>query len=64
MNTNPRAIQIYLPDVDKEAFKHACFLCDTTMSRELRRFIREYSQNPPIPNRLYYKTTAVEDKGA
>lgn len=53
MNLNPTPIQIYLPDVDKEAFKRACFLCDTTMSRELRRFIREYSNNPPIPEREY-----------
>lgn len=55
MNLNPRPIQIYIPAEDKEAFKRACFLCDTTMSRELRRFIRQYANNPPIPKRDYYR---------
>lgn len=35
-------IKFLLPDQEKVAFKRACFMSDTTMARELRRFVREY----------------------
>jgi len=54
MNTNPVLLQLYLPADEKAAFKRACFLCDTTMSRELRKMIYQYCKNPPVPERDYY----------
>lgn len=35
-------IKLKLPEKDKAAFKRACFVTDTTMARELRRFVRWY----------------------
>lgn len=35
-------IKFDLPEQDKAAFKRACFVTDTTMARELRRFVRWY----------------------
>jgi len=51
---NPVLLQLYLPRSQKLAFKRACFLCDTTMSRELRKMIHAYCNNPPLPDRAYY----------
>jgi hypothetical protein len=42
---NPVLIQLYLDKSEKKAFKKACFQSDTTMSREIRRFVREYSKD-------------------
>lgn len=53
---NPVAVQFFVSKEEKIAFKRACFQCDTTMSRELRRFMREYSSNPPTPSRLYHSS--------
>lgn len=47
-------IQFYIPRGDKEAFIRACRACDTTMARELRRFIRSFCENPPVATRNYY----------
>lgn len=35
-------IKLKLPEQDKKRFKQACFLADTTMAQELRRFVRWY----------------------
>lgn len=54
MDDMPVLLQLYLPRREKIAFKRACFLCDTTMSREIRKMIYHYCKNPPIPDRGYY----------
>lgn len=47
-------IKIHLPEKDKAAFKRACFVTDTTMAREIRRFIwwyiRNHSPGPETPS--------------
>ncbi len=53
--SNPVVLQFYLPKEEKEAFYKNCFQADTTMSRELRRFIREFNADPPTLERLYYR---------
>jgi hypothetical protein len=53
-DTHLVTLQFYLPRGDKEAFQRACFMCDTTMSRELRRFILQFANNPPMLDRNYY----------
>ena len=52
--SNPVLLQLYLPKEEKEAFVKLCFQSDTTMSREVRRFVREFIANPPTVDRLYY----------
>jgi hypothetical protein len=37
-------IKFDLPEKDKAEFKRACFMADTTMAQELRRFIRWYTR--------------------
>ena len=49
-----KSIQIYLTPGQKEEFKKACRLRQTTMSHELRRFIRAYANTPFIEDRVYY----------
>jgi hypothetical protein len=55
---NPVALQFYASRQEKEAFKRACFVSDTTMSRELRRFIRQFAASPPGDDRLYHQPVA------
>lgn len=58
---HPVAVQFYLDREEKQAFKAACKGCDSQMSRELRRMIREFIRNPPLDDRLYYQpVSAVE----
>lgn len=52
---NPVALQFYASREEKEAFKRACFMSDTTMSRELRKFIRHFAAHPPKNDRAYYQ---------
>lgn len=52
---HPVAIQFYVDRSEKEAFKRACFISDTSMSRELRRFMRQFSANPPGDPRIYHQ---------
>lgn len=54
---NPEAIQFYLSKTEKQAFKDACWRADTSMARELRRFVRAFAVNPPKSDRLYYLTS-------
>ncbi len=42
---NDDSIQFKLNKKQKLAFKRACFLRDTTMSREFRRFIYHFCEN-------------------
>lgn len=51
---NLHAIQIYLTIDQKREFKKACRIRQTTMSAELRRFIRAYINTPFIDDRVYY----------
>lgn len=60
-DANLVTLQIYLPRSDKDAFQRACFMCDTTMSRELRRFILQFSKAPPVPDREYYFPNPYRD---
>jgi hypothetical protein len=48
------SIQIYLPISQKLEFKKSCKLRQTTMSSELRRFIRAYVNTPFVDDRIYY----------
>jgi hypothetical protein len=52
---NPVQIQFYVSREEKKAFVDACYYGDTTMSRELRRFVRELIANPPEDTRLYHQ---------
>lgn len=38
-------IKFDLPENDKAQFKRCCFMADTTMAQELRRFVRWYIRN-------------------
>lgn len=38
-------IKFDLPEQDKAQFKRTCFMSDTTMAQELRRFVRWYIRN-------------------
>ena len=48
------SIQLYLTKSQKREFKKACRQRQTTMSFELRRFIRAYISSPYVEERLYY----------
>ena len=47
-------IQFNTTKQEKRDFKKLCSKADTTMSRELRRFVRGFIDNPPTSDRLYY----------
>lgn len=53
-------IQFLVPDIEKAAFKRACFLTGTTMSRELRKFMFEYCQMSQQPDRSVYEAWLTE----
>ena len=59
VHTRPVKIEIYLEKEVKELFQHNCFKADTNMSREIRRFIREFNRNPPKDDRLYYSSPKI-----
>lgn len=49
------SIQIYLTHDQKEQFQKACKNRHSTMSAELRKFIRAYVNTPWIEERVYYQ---------
>jgi len=51
---NPAYIQIELSFELKELFKKSCKDRQTTMTFELRRFMRAYVNTPFIEDRVYY----------
>jgi hypothetical protein len=53
-SVNPVCLQFYLAKQEKDDFRKVCFQRDTTMSREIRRMIREYVNAEYIESRLYY----------
>jgi hypothetical protein len=48
------AIQFYIPKYQKLAFKRACFMRDSTMSREFRKFIFEFCKDCEEPRNDIY----------
>jgi len=53
-------IQFLVPDIEKAAFKRACKLTGTTMTRELRRFMFEYCKTADEPDRAVYESWLTE----
>jgi hypothetical protein len=49
---NPVCCQFYLAKDEKDDFKKACWQRDTTMSREIRRMIREYTYSDVAHDRF------------
>lgn len=49
------SIQIYLTPEQKLEFKKACKKRQSTMSAELRKFIRAYVNTPFVEERVYYQ---------
>lgn len=58
---HPVCVQFYVSRAEKRAFQQACRLSDTTMSREFRRFMRWFVQNPPGDDRSYYQPVTRMD---
>ncbi len=57
----PVLLQIAITKEEKRQFKKLCFQADTTMSREVRKFIRGFIDNPPVTDRLYVRRADWED---
>lgn len=55
---NPVCVQFYLAKEEKELFKRVCRIRDTTMSREIRRMVMDYSREDYKIGRLYYAQVA------
>ena len=53
-------IQFLVPDIEKAAFKRACSLTGTTMTRELRKFMFHYCQTADKPDRSIYEAWLTE----
>ena len=58
----PVSIQFYVDRSEKEAFVRACKNGDTNMSREFRRFMREFVRNPPLDDRLYHQPPMITNQ--
>lgn len=55
MTQSLEPIQFLVPDIEKAAFKRACSLTGTTMTRELRKFMYTYCLNTETPDRAVYE---------
>ena len=60
---NPTFLQISLTHESKKEFKKACKDRQTTMSFELRRFIRAYINTPYQDDRVYYAPVKINSDG-
>lgn len=53
-------IQFLVTDIEKAAFKRACKLTGTTMTRELTKFMYEYCKTAQQPDRAIYESWLTE----
>lgn len=53
-------IQILVPEIEKAAFKSACKLSGSTMTRELRKFMFTYCKDTKRPDRAVYEAWLTE----
>lgn len=51
-DSNPVCLQFYLEKQEKIDFKNVCWQRDTTMSREIRRMVREYTYSDDAYDRF------------